>query len=278
MPGQLPVDNADPPTETMTNANQDLELSWMLQNTALAPLSPFSDHSPKKEALRLDQCFPLEIWEKISRYLYPSQLCRLARATRALNESVGSLQVWKKWFLKTQGCSSAPFKYLPGVTESRSYMLYLCANSLMICEGCGNQHRLDQTPVVVSPASIPLTRQAPAYFVPGTSLHLCLSCRRQRCAEYVRDPFPDDIRGVYLSKREILEKYAGRIGAGSVRSIEVRRGGGHKSGKPVTYSEQEVWKILRDQYGGDVGIQATIETVRHVESRRVQRLQELIFF
>ncbi|KAK5805457.1 hypothetical protein F5H01DRAFT_353760 [Linnemannia elongata] len=92
--------------------------------------------SPRHE---LDKHVPAEIWEQIFSYLYPSQLCRLSMVNKAFEIIISSLPIWR--YLFTKNAFRKRLRFLRGITESKSYMLYMCANSLHICEECGYQER-----------------------------------------------------------------------------------------------------------------------------------------
>lgn len=60
---------------------------------------------------------------------------------RAFDSIVSSLPIW--YYLFTKNCYGYRLRLLQGKLESKSYMLYMCANSLHICEECGYQQRYD---------------------------------------------------------------------------------------------------------------------------------------
>ncbi|KAF9318405.1 hypothetical protein BGZ91_005170 [Linnemannia elongata] len=93
--------------------------------------------SPRHE---LDKHVPAQIWEQIFSYLYPSQLCRLSMVNKAFEIIISSLPIWRYLFTKNV-FRKQRLRFLRGIPESKSYMLYMCANSLHICEECGYQER-----------------------------------------------------------------------------------------------------------------------------------------
>jgi len=216
------------------------------------------------ESLKLDKSFPLEVWEQVCDYLYPSQLCRLSRTSRTMHDYVGSLKIWQKLFVKVHGPLNR-FQLFEGMLESRSYMLFMCASSLGFCEECGLLGGSNLS-FFRSPWKLPLSVPVPVV-EPCGELHLCLSCRQRMTLCNLHDPVSMEIRGAFLSKQELLHKYSGQVGLDTIESLKSQRGGGRKSGKPVEYSEQEVWNILRERCGGDVGINATTNTLRRATER-----------
>ncbi|KAF9349537.1 hypothetical protein BGX34_001752 [Mortierella sp. NVP85] len=95
---------------------------------------------------------PLEIWVKICSHLYPSQLARFSRVNQTAYCLVASLERWEGWFKRLHGKPHTKLKYLqegtnlrqemhimrpiPGLSISQSYMLFMCAISLQVCEKC----------------------------------------------------------------------------------------------------------------------------------------------
>ena len=88
-PDQQPASDIDLVENIMNQDDPDSPL--ILQRAILASLS--MDSQPKQERPCLDKLLPLEIWEHIGGFLYPSQLCRLSRTSRTMYEYVGSLKV-----------------------------------------------------------------------------------------------------------------------------------------------------------------------------------------
>lgn len=85
--------------------------------------------------LQIDQRVPLEVWERIFKGLYPSQLCRLSMVNHNFNRIVSSLLIWTRMFPIIFG-DKKRLRVLRDIPESKSHMLYICANSLYICEEC----------------------------------------------------------------------------------------------------------------------------------------------
>ncbi|KAF9988604.1 hypothetical protein BGZ75_009102 [Mortierella antarctica] len=85
--------------------------------------------------LQIDHRIPLEVWQRIFSGLYPSQLCRLSMVNRNFNRIVSSLLIWSRIFPLIFG-DTKRLRTLGNIPESKSYMLYICANSLYICEAC----------------------------------------------------------------------------------------------------------------------------------------------
>ncbi|KAF9273785.1 hypothetical protein BGZ68_001212 [Mortierella alpina] len=80
---------------------------------------------------QIDKRVPPEIWERIFGRLYPSQLTWLSMVNKNFNRIVSSLPVWSQMFSVAFGPTTMP--------EAKSYMLYMCASSLYICEECLNR-------------------------------------------------------------------------------------------------------------------------------------------
>lgn len=84
---------------------------------------------------QIDKRVPPEIWERILSRLYPSQLSRMSRVNRNFNKIVSSLPGWSRMFSVVFG-PKMRLRTLRNMPESKSYMLYVCAGSLYICEEC----------------------------------------------------------------------------------------------------------------------------------------------
>ncbi|KAG0195633.1 hypothetical protein BGX33_002880, partial [Mortierella sp. NVP41] len=84
---------------------------------------------------QIDKRVPPEVWEQIFNHLYPSQLSRMLIVNNNLNKIVSSLSVWSRMFSVVFGPAKR-FRLLRNMPESKSYMLYMCAGSLHVCEEC----------------------------------------------------------------------------------------------------------------------------------------------
>ncbi|KAK5827529.1 hypothetical protein F5H01DRAFT_361967 [Linnemannia elongata] len=84
---------------------------------------------------QIDKRVPPEIWQRIFSRLYPSQLSRLSLVNKNFYKIVSSLSVWSRMFSVTFG-PKVRLRTLRNMPESKSYMLYMCASSLYICEAC----------------------------------------------------------------------------------------------------------------------------------------------
>ncbi|KAK3827370.1 MAG: hypothetical protein J3R72DRAFT_496393 [Linnemannia gamsii] len=91
--------------------------------------------SPLRTHVQIDNRVPPEIWEQIFSRLYPSQLSRMSMVNSNFNKIVSSLSVWSRMFSLVFG-PTVRLRTLPNMPESKSYMLYLCASSLYVCEQC----------------------------------------------------------------------------------------------------------------------------------------------
>ena len=120
------------------------------------------EQEPQQQQQHYKLRLPLEIWVKICSHLYPSQLARFSRVNQTAYKLVASLERWEGWFKRLHGTPHIRLKYLqagtnirqemhimrpiPGLSISQSYMLFMCAISLQVCEQCfrrcdGNRQR-----------------------------------------------------------------------------------------------------------------------------------------
>ncbi|KAI1315475.1 hypothetical protein EDD11_000756 [Mortierella claussenii] len=209
---------------------------------------------------------PAEIWAMVFRYVeFPSQLCAISRVCSMFYNTVADMPIWTRWFLQSHSESvyRAP---TAGLSTNKCRMLHLCAESLLICEGCllvrrgyyqnGRGYSLAGLPLPVAVAWI---RQAKGEesksddAFGGWSVRLCLKCRKNVFA-VIHEPIPADVANSFNSKINTMKIY--RLGQKSVKSISDRR----YERTPVEYSEEAALKLARVMYGGDVGIQASWKT------------------
>ncbi|KAK3835020.1 MAG: hypothetical protein J3R72DRAFT_452015 [Linnemannia gamsii] len=87
--------------------------------------------------MNIDKRIPPEVWERIFSRLYPSQLSRLSMVNKTFNKIVSSLSTWSRiFFVAHSGNENKRLRTLRDMPESKSYMLYMCAMSLYVCECC----------------------------------------------------------------------------------------------------------------------------------------------
>lgn len=254
------------------------------QSTQL-PLPPVyyrNSQPPGARSQCIDQKIPVEIWHVIMSYLYPSQIIRLSCVSRTMHAIVSALNSWSRWFFKAHGPETRLFT-LPGMPESKSYMLYMCAVSPRICERCFAHSGLGTVNPVTLPLSVHVpvpkifkTPPKPFYNNQGEyttkvdyvglpmnkswTIRLCLSCRRKHY-EIHEEHVPANILGGYKTQGDLLKKYALRdsdmdaltVGGRSRRNSNGRNGG---SGSQAIFSEEAALQFARIKYGGNVGIWA----------------------
>jgi hypothetical protein len=216
----------------------------------------------------LDKRVPIEVWENIFQYLYPSQLARVSQVSKTFYYIVDGLSLWLKIY--TIGRLSSPRQDIGfGVITPKRLMLFVIACSFCICEQCfrfcDGENALGR--LAAMPLPVPLWRilwttswkylynnisslvqQGVDLNVSEPKIRLCLSCRRTVNELFPESP-PAHVTNRYLSKRELKELY--HLGDKSIQGIANRRGI-----SPVTYSEEDAWKRSRWMYGGTVGFEA----------------------
>ncbi|KAK3805451.1 MAG: hypothetical protein JOS17DRAFT_768509 [Linnemannia elongata] len=137
---------------------------------------------------QIDKRVPPEIWERIFNRLYPSQLTRVSMVNHNFNKIVSSLSVWPRMFSMVFG-PTRRLRTLRNMPESKSYMLYMCASSLHVCEEC-----LGMTPfssnLTTSTKPVPVLAVLPTMtkgdiiyqgeeFNEDWKIWLCQSCRNK---------------------------------------------------------------------------------------------------
>lgn len=199
----------------------------------------------------IDRRVPLEIWDCIFQNLYPSQLSRVSRVNKNLNMIVSSLVLWSRIFVISQG-PKAHLRPLLRIPKSKSYMLFVCATSLHICERCFGLANFDcrfleDLPL---PVRVLLPRRSTEDIQYkgeridlSWTVRLCLSCRREHFLR-VEEPMPRHISNSWLSPTNLFKRYP----------LLKRVPGWHESAAMV--KEIKAVLDLREFFGGDVGIGA----------------------
>ena len=136
----------------------------------------------------MDRRVPFEVWQQICLYLYPSQLSRISMVSSTLHDVVDSLPYWSLLFRQVFGPKTALW-HLPLVPDSKSFMLYMCAFSSMVCERCNVF--FDNHIEAEKAASLPLPARVESYrrnrkgiqlvgcpVDPNWTIQMCLRCRK----------------------------------------------------------------------------------------------------
>ncbi|KAF9172225.1 hypothetical protein BGX21_006985 [Mortierella sp. AD011] len=229
-------------------------LSSILSSTKL-----MQEQEQEQVSIHYKLQLPLELWTKICSYLYPSQLARFALVNKTAYGMIASLKIWSQWFALLHG-PTHELSLIPGILPSQSYMLYLCAISFKVCERClklidgtYRKGRLAEMPLPVVLDTHCYFDEDDEFCTRTWTVRICRSCRVTHYRTH-----PESLSSVhgasYLTKSEIKEKYM--LSDNQVKRITNRIGGGRNSGKPVQYSERKALEIAREEYGGDVGVQA----------------------
>ncbi|GJJ76747.1 hypothetical protein EMPS_09106 [Entomortierella parvispora] len=108
----------------------------------------------------IDQRLPAEVWREICSYLYLSQLCRLSMVNHTLDAIVGQLPIWR--YLYNSFSPNKRLRLLFNKPALKSYMLYVCANSLHICEECYWYARAATLVYFPLPVLVPLPKFCPS--------------------------------------------------------------------------------------------------------------------
>ncbi|KAF9304930.1 hypothetical protein BGZ74_000147 [Mortierella antarctica] len=217
----------------------------VIQLTSAIPTPPSSNStSPGTQvATHIIKTLPLEIWQQILPHLYPSQLARLCLVNKRFFDLVTNQPLWSAMYYTA--FPKETLDLLPGMPTSRSYMLFMCANSFLICEQCFVHHNpkdLGRAQL----ASLPLK-----VYLPWASdnVKLCPQCRVEHYEHYP-EPVPEYVRGSRRSRCDIRRLY--NLDDSEIRTL-TRFGGGWEE---ITFSEEDALTLARQVYGGDVGLAA----------------------
>jgi len=151
----------------------------------------------------LEKRLPTGTWEQIFLFLYPSQLSRVSMVCRTFYDIVSKLSVWSGIYAtvhpNNQNHVVGGFKPVPGKNLNKDFMVYICAESLQICELClsvynetdVSKDQLAFFPLPVHVWRVRLASEKTGNFQPFSAeiepqdwvIRLCLSCRRKVFAE-----------------------------------------------------------------------------------------------
>ncbi|KAG0048803.1 hypothetical protein BGZ83_006290 [Gryganskiella cystojenkinii] len=218
--------------------------------------------------LRLDECFPLEIWDKISYRLYPSQLSRLLMVNKKLVVLINSLKIWRQMFFLAYGPEKV-LRFLHKIPESNSYMLYLRAIRSHLCEECFSVAQFQQShqallplPVLAHlPKLIIRTREGKIVDQIGEEVnaswvvHKCLPCRQKHYAIQVDsdvDSLPSSFRGLAHSggSKSWTEWVRSYPKAKAVPALA-----GFRYNRDAILQASDFFRPLSQHFGGDIGIE-----------------------
>ncbi|KAF9354928.1 hypothetical protein BGX34_010750 [Mortierella sp. NVP85] len=231
----------------------------------------------------IEKQLPTEVWEKILKYLYPSQLSRVSMVCRKLYDIVGMLPVWPEIYARVHPDDDnhlvGGIKPVVGKNPIKDFMLHVCAESFRICELCLSVHmghdvpkdRMASLPLPVHVWRVRLAAKKDDTFQPLSAqigpqdwvIRLCLGCRRK-----VFDACPESIPKTVQDFRdgsELMDLY--HLSADEISSYR---------SSYLGYRERMILEMARLKYGSDIGIQAAApySSTRAVESME-SRLQDL---
>jgi hypothetical protein len=231
-------------------------------------------------SLSLEERLPIEVWNIIFSYLYPSQLARLALVSWSFCDLVAGAKVWRRdhYKFKVHKYDSRIYEYLvtPPREEPRVFMRYLCASSFLFCEGCLEYMTgvVPGGPMKEYPLSVQMTIKSENGNEDeerSWSVRLCLGCR----VSYYRshpEPVPIDLVDKTLTRLQLREMYY----FGKNRCRLVRRIISEVTGTPVLkYSAVYALKMAREMYGGDVGIRSIHDTYEEPLAKMKSRYNAL---
>jgi len=210
---------------------------------------------------------PVEVWEQILSYLYPSQLSRVSMVNKNFNSIVSLLEVWSRMFTIAHG-PKAHLRPLLNIPKSKSYMTFMCSSSLHVCERCfglteynaGNLSRLPlPIPILLPRRSTDATTYLGERFDPDWTVRMCLSCRQGHILN-LEEPFPRLAHKNQLNTLQLRRKYP--------CSQEVP-----KLPRGKTIDEKADIKCMRLHFGGDVGVEAYNESTEEHDEKTEARIR-----
>ena len=212
---------------------------------------------------------PLEVWEEIFLYLYPSQLSRMSMVSKTLAGMIISLELWFRLFNLTHD-AHVRLRLLKGIPESKSYMLYMCATSLHVCERCFRlvPFGVKNSSQLPLPVLVPLRgRSTNEIKYVGERLNLtwtvnfCLDCRQSHFSEFEeRQPRRSEYAVGKIPTSEHWKKYPT---VGQVPALQSQ----------AYWYEWEVVHHMRIHFGGTVGIKASTVPVYEFDEKTDKRIE-----
>ncbi|KAF9346354.1 hypothetical protein BGX34_004021 [Mortierella sp. NVP85] len=243
------------------------------QNTSLVPEGSPSTTAQHNQPAGLEKRLPIEIWEWIFKYLYPSQLSRVSIVCRTFYDIVSNLSLWSEIYAtvhpNNQNHAVGGFKPVPGKNLNKDFMLYICAESLQICELClsvyneadVSRDRLAFFPLPVHAWRIRLASKKTGNFQPFSAkiepqdwvVRLCLSCRRK----------------VFEECPESEATFPRRMGCTLLSDCHLTHSDVGEGPRP---NPATVLRAARTTYGGDIGVEfggnrSSYNVVESMESR-----------
>ncbi|KAG0265880.1 hypothetical protein BGZ95_003190 [Linnemannia exigua] len=164
---------------------------------------------------QIDKRVPPEIWEQIFSRLYPSQLSKMSMVNKNLNAIVHSLELWPRMFHAAHG-PKAQLRTLVCIPRFKSsFMIFMCASSLHVCERCFGLTEYSSDNVYMLPLSIPVllprrATDAVKYvgdrFDPNWTIRMCLPCRQGHLTD-LEEPIPPHVANRQIGWDTLGDKY-----------------------------------------------------------------------
>ncbi|KAG0371703.1 hypothetical protein BGX24_001307 [Mortierella sp. AD032] len=202
---------------------------------------------------QIDKQVPPEIWEQIFSHLYPSQLSRMSMVNKNLNMIVSSLEVWSRMFYAAYG-PKAQLRKLTCIPKTKSsYMIFMCASSLHVCEKCFgligyNTDKLYKLPlpipVLLPKRSTDVNKYLGGRFDPNWTIRMCLLCRQGHISDF-EEPTRSVLKGgIYWDT--LCKKYP----CARQTPLLIRPHDGNY------LIEADALNHMRKNFGGDIGIES----------------------
>lgn len=257
------------------------------QATASASEGGLFASRKRKQTTEPEERVPPEVWQQIFQFLYPSQLSRVSMVCRTFHDIISKLDIWSEIYAKAHAGKKnhlvGGIKPVVGKHHPKDFMLYVCAESLQICELCFSVYGgTDVSKNILASMPLPVqmwrVRAASknvefvAYSVKGLpkdwTIRLCLTCRRNVFAQC-----PESIPETAQKTRpahELAKMYGYTIG-----EVCTMYGIGHYPDHQCR--EDTILARGRTKYGGDVGIAAAAQVSSRAIKSMESRLETICF-
>ncbi|KAH7054857.1 hypothetical protein BKA57DRAFT_501389 [Linnemannia elongata] len=199
---------------------------------------------------------PVEVWEHILRYLYPSQLSRFSMVNKNFCVIVSSLDVWSRMFVIAYG-PKAHLRTLVGVPRSKSYMMFMCSSSVHVCERCFGRTGYNAGSKFKLPLPIPV-------LLPKRSTDTVKYLGERVTSLPTKNRSHDTLKNSKLDEYQLHQQYPCAQDVSGFR-FHVRR--------TASIDETMVIQTMRQHFGGDVGITAFKESTEAYDEKTEVRIR-----
>lgn len=220
---------------------------------------------------------PNEIWERILSHLYPSQLLWMSMVNKNFSIIVSSLEVWSQMFYVAHGPKAQLQLLVPTPRFKSSYMIFMCASSLHVCEKCFGLTEYNANRLYILPLPIPILlprwstdtiKYEGDRFDPNWTIWMCLHCRKDHLSD-LEEPVPRNItKYLKMDWANLCDLHP---------CIEWMQGRNHKLASVrhgfLMIEPQEAFNNMWQYFSGDSSIKAYKDSTVAYDEKTENRIQ-----